>query len=285
MARQKALYYAQILMIVAEVFLISMLSYALGKYFPDNPERYISLDVLFCLPIIQTAKLSAIHTLRRFDSQSSIFVGIAVALVWSMAEAAIMWPDFPLNVLILNVFTRSVVLTVLSRVLLKLWREREYARMDMLTGLATRLELYEKLSLEQARSERSGNPYSLLYIDIDGFKILNDTHGHHVGDEALRLLADILRMSSRKIDVVARFGGDEFVLLLPDTDKHSCNTLIERIETFSKRAFEKRAWHITLSIGQVTNNGSGQTLDLLIRLADENMYEVKKMKQRKVHNA
>lgn len=77
----------------------------------------------------------------------------------------------------------------------------------MLTGLANRLELLERLEIEQVRSERSGSPYSLLYIDIDQFKCLNDSHGHHVGDEALKLIADILRASSRAVDVAARIGG------------------------------------------------------------------------------
>ena len=285
MAGQKISYYAQMLMIATEVFFIGILNYALGKYFPGSPARCISLDVLYCLPIIQTARLSAIHALAYSDSRSSTFVGIAIALVWSVAEAAIIWPDFPLYVLILNVFTRSVVLTVLNRVLLKLWREREYAHKDILTGLATRLGLYESLRVEEARSARSGRPYSLLYIDIDHFKALNDTLGHHVGDEALKLLADILRKNSRNIDVAARFGGDEFVLLLPDTDKQSCNILIERIETFSKQAFEERSWLISISIGQVTNIGKGQPLDLVIKLADENMYEAKKLKQQMLSGA
>lgn len=279
MERHKVSYYSEILLIATEVFLIGILNYAMRKYLPGNPEGYISVDVLYCLPIIQTARFSAIHALRKSDSQSSTLVGIMVALAWSGAEASIIWPDFPLNILILNVFTRSVVLTVLNRVLLKLWREREYAHVDHLTGLATRLYLYERLEVEQARSKRSGSPYSLLYIDIDQFKALNDTHGHNVGDEALKVLADILRKISRKIDVSARFGGDEFVLLLPDTDKQSCNILIERIETFSKQVFEERSWRISISIGQVTNIGSSQSLDMLIKLADESMYEAKKMKQ------
>ncbi|MBI5861010.1 MAG: GGDEF domain-containing protein [Rhodocyclales bacterium] len=280
MTEQKISFYASSSLIAAEVALISFLNYAAGKYPPGEIGRYISLDVLFCLPIIQTARMAAIHlAARNSDTQTSTVVGIALALAWSGTEAAVIWPEFPLHALLLNSFTRSVVFTVLGRVMLKLWRESEYAHKDVLTGLANRLELLERLEIEQVRSERSGSPYSLLYIDIDQFKCLNDSHGHHVGDEALKLMADILRASSRAVDVAARIGGDEFLLLLPDTDKQSCDVLIKRIEDLSKQAFEERSWQISVSIGQATKLGKNQTADGMIQMADANMYEAKRMKQ------
>ena len=279
MERQKFSFYGRILLIVAEVFLISFSSYALGKYLPTEFGRHISLDVLFCLPIIQTAHLASIRANRRYDTQTSTFVGIALALVLSATEAAITWPYFPMTAFVLNTFTRSVVFTVIGRVLIKLWREREYARKDMLTGLANRLELLERLEIEQGRSERSGRPYSLLFIDIDQFKEMNDNHGHRVGDEVIKILADILRESSRKVDVAARHGGDEFVLLLPDTDERFCDILIKRIEASTKQAFEGRFWPISISIGRTTHIGKTREVDWVIRLADENMYEAKRMKQ------
>lgn len=118
-----------------------------------------------------------------------------------------------------------------------------------------------------------------MYIDIDQFKSLNDSHGHHVGDEALKMLADILRASSRKSDIAARLGGDEFVLLLPDTDEQGCDILIERIEYFSKHVFDGRFAQLSLSIGRATKIGKTQMVDWIIRLADENMYEAKKLKR------
>lgn len=285
MLRQKTSYYGRVLLIVAEVFLISFLDYALIIYLPTELGRYISLDALFCLPIIQTARLASIRANRRYDTQTSTFVGIALALVWSATEVAITWPDFPLTAFGLNTFTRSVVFTVIGRVLIKLWREREYARKDMLTGLANRVELLDRLETEQGRSERSGRPYSVLFIDIDHFKALNDTNGHQVGDEALKILAFILRKSSRKVDVAARLGGDEFVLLLPDTDERACDIIIKRIEISTKQAFERRFWPISISIGRTTNIGKTQEVDWVIRLADENMYEAKKTKQQMKQNA
>ncbi|NJD35841.1 MAG: GGDEF domain-containing protein [Betaproteobacteria bacterium] len=278
--------YARMVLIAAEVLLISILSYGAGAYLPGEMGAYISLDVLYCLPIIQTARLAAIHdAVRHSDTQTSTLIGMAVALAWSATEAAIIWPNFPVAAFLLNLFTRSVAFTVLGRVMLKLWRKSEYAHKDMLTGLANRMELLEKLEIEQARSERSGSAYSLLYIDIDRFKSLNDAYGHHVGDEALKLVAEILRESSREADVAARIGGDEFILLLPDTNEESCAVLIERIENATKQAFEEKSWQIAVSIGKATKVGKTKKVDWVIQLADEHMYETKRAKQQPINDA
>lgn len=285
MEQRKTPYLGRVVLIAAEVLLISLADYSIASLSSLEVARYISLDVLYCLPIIQTARLTAIHNKRRYDTQTSTVVGIVVALAWSASEAIITWPYFPVAAFVLNTFTRSVVFTVIGRVLVKLWRERKFAYLDSLTGLANRLELLERLSAEQSRSERSGRPYSLLLIDIDRFKMLNDDFGHHVGDEALKALASILLNSSRKIDVPARLGGDEFVLLLPETDKPSCDVMVRRIESSAQQAFADNSWPISVSIGKTTNIGRHHDADMVIRLADENMYQAKKLKQQMMQDA
>jgi diguanylate cyclase (GGDEF)-like protein len=285
MPKKKISYYAHIVLIVAEVILISFLNYAVVSHSPTVYSRYISLDVLFCLPVIEAAHLTSIRAKRRYDSKIPIYVGITLALVWSATEVAISWPNLPFVVFVLNTFTRSVIFTIIGRVLIKLWREREYARKDMLTGLANRVELLERLEIEQMHSERSGRPYSLLFIDIDRFKALNDTNGHLIGDEALKVFAFILRSCSRKVDVAARIGGDEFVLLLIDTDEQICDVMMKRIETSAKQAFEERSWPISVSIGKTTKIGKTKDVDWIIRLADENMYQAKKNKQQLMQDA
>src|SRR5512145_1039766 len=136
MAIQNISNFLRIALIAAEVLLISLFAYAVEIYHPVETVRYISLDVLYCLPIIQAAHLTAIHSSRRYDTQVANFAGIAVALVWSVTEVLITWPHFPVAAFILNTFTRSVAFTVIGRVMIKLWREREYAHKDSLTGLA-----------------------------------------------------------------------------------------------------------------------------------------------------
>jgi len=280
MAKLSTSYYGRIALITSEVLIISFLEYSVGSNTALEVSQYISLDVFYCLPIIQTARLSAIHAARRHDTPISIIVGVTVALVWSATEMMITWPHFPIAMFLLNTFTRSVVFTVIGRVVIKLWREGKLAYKDSLTGLATRVELLEKLEIEQSRSERTDSPYSLLFIDIDRFKSMNDVFGRQVGDEALKVLASILRGCSRKVDIAARLGGDEFALLLPDTDKSACDMMHRRVEASIKQAFEERLWPISVSIGEATKTGkSNKKVDWMIQLADENRYEANKQKQ------
>lgn len=268
---QKNLFW-RFLLVVAEIALITFLDYEVAG-------TYYSLDVLYCLPVIQAARIGAIRSLRRSDTQTSTIVGVVSALAWSIAEAAVVWPTFPLSAFAMNVFTRSVTFTVLGRVVAKLWKEREYSRKDVLTGLANRLEFTERFEAEQLRSERSGNPYSLLFIDIDQFKTLNDDYGHNVGDTALKVVSGILSGNSRSVDTVARIGGDEFVLLFPETNEYICGILVTRIRTVAEKKFKAEGWPISLSIGQVTVSGKEKSLDEVLHDADRKMYSNKRDRQ------
>jgi diguanylate cyclase (GGDEF)-like protein len=260
------------ILVVAEILLITYFDYKVAA-------TYFSLDVLYCLPVIQAAQIGAIRSMRRSDKQTSTIIGVLAAVAWSVAEAAIIWPSFPPIAFAMNVFTRSVTFTVLGRVVAKLWKEREYSRKDTLTELANRLEFNERFQAEQLRSERSGNPYSLLFIDIDQFKKLNDQHGHHVGDKALKAVAEILTDNSRSVDTVARIGGDEFVVLFPETDEYICDVLVQRIQSASDNKFKDEGWSISLSIGHTTETGKTRSADEVLHDADKNMYAVKKQGQ------
>jgi diguanylate cyclase (GGDEF)-like protein len=261
--------FRSVFLVAAEVVLITLLNYKLAG-------TYYSVDALYCLPIVQAAHLSAIRALRRSDTKIPAVVGTLVAIVWTAAEYWAAYPDYPLAPLLLNVFARSVTLTVIGRVVAKLWREREYARKDALTDLANRLEFFDRIEVEQSRSERSGLPYSVLFIDIDEFKKLNDQEGHHIGDDALKVVAKVLKDNSRQVDTIARFGGDEFVLLAPETDENSCAVLIKRILAAAKQAFQSRNWQISLSVGHATATGRQRDIDEILREADRKMYSIKK---------
>lgn len=257
------------LLVIAEILLVTVLNYCVS-------DSYYSLDVLYCLPIIQTARAGAIHALRHSDRQIPAIVGTLVALAWTAGEAAAVYPDYPFSAFALNLFARSVTLTVLGRVIAKLWKEREFSRKDALTELANRLEFMERFEVEQARSARSSKPYSLIFMDINNFKALNDEQGHHAGDEALKALSDILRENSRRGDVIARLGGDEFVLLTPETGEAAGDVLARRILAATEREFQNRGWPISVALGHVTHVGVGQTVEDLLREADGKMYAMKK---------
>ena len=262
-----------VILLIAEVMLITYLNYWIAG-------SYYSLDVLYCLPVIQAARPGAIRSKRRSDSHLAMVVGIVCAVIWSCVEVAISWPTFPLNAFLANVLTRTVTFTIIGRVVTKLWKDREYSRKDSLTDLANRLEFVEKLEIEQDRSARSHKPYSVLFIDVDQFKSLNDNHGHHVGDDALKVIAALLIKNTRIVDTIARIGGDEFMLLFPETDALACETFVHRITLASVDTFSHLGWPISLSIGRVTEAGRNRTADEVMRAADEKMYLSKKAKQK-----
>jgi len=262
--------------IVAEVLLIAFVAYR-------ESATYYSFDVFYCVPILHAARLCSIRALRRSDSQLPLIIGIFVGIVWTTGEFLAVYPDYPWSAWLLNTFARSVTFTVIGRVMAKVWREREASRKDMLTDLATRLEFTERFAIEQSRSDRSGKPYSLVFIDIDQFKSLNDEQGHHAGDEALKALSAILTNNSRVGDVVCRFGGDEFALLFPETDDTSCAMLANRIIEVAKTEFKNKGWPIALSAGCVTSTGSSQSIEELLRIADGKMYSMKKEARAQLH--
>jgi diguanylate cyclase (GGDEF)-like protein len=261
-----------VILLIAEVMLITFLNYRIAGSF-------YSLDVLYCLPVVQAARLSAIRAKRSSDSHTALIVGVVCAVLWGSVEVVIIWPHFPLSAFLINALTRSVTLTIIGRVVTKLWRDREYARKDFLTDLANRLEFIEKLEIEQSRSARSRKPYSLLFIDVDQLKALNDNHGHDAGDNALKVVAALLIKNSRIGDTVARIGGDEFVMLFPETDAQACEALVHRINLASIETFNHLGWAISLSIGQTTETGKNRSADEVMSAADEEMYLIKKAKQ------
>lgn len=255
-------------LVVTEILLITFWDYKMSG-------SYYSLDVLYCLPIIQAARIGTIRSQRHSDTHMAALVGVIAAVAWSIAEAAVVWPNYPLDAFTMNIFTRSVTFTVLGRVLTKLWKERDYFRKDALTGLANLLEYTERFAAEQLRSEWSNRPYSLLFIEIHQFKKLNDNHGHRVGEAALKAVSGILRDNSRNVDTVARIGENEFALLFPETDEYICGVLAMRIKTASEKKFQTEGWPVSLLIGHVTVTGSARSFDEIMQEAGEKMYSNK----------
>lgn len=268
----------RVILIFLEVLIITVMNYYMAS-------SYYSLDVLYCLPVIQTASFSALQVQRKSDTHVLSIVAISCALAWSLAEAAVSWPNFPLGAFLMNVFTRGVTFMVIGRVITKLWKDKQYTRKDWLTGLANRAEFIEWVEVCQAKSEKSGRPYSLLVINIDRFRAMNDKLGHQVGDEALVVLSNTLLENTRSNDIAARIGSDEFVLLSTDSNEQSCNILRDRIVQAAEKRFHDRGWDITLSNGSVTETGNRKEVDTIIRAATEIMYSNKNEKKASRHTS
>jgi diguanylate cyclase (GGDEF)-like protein len=159
-------------------------------------------------------------------------------------------------------------------------RERELseqvallAATDGLTGCAVRRVFYERLEEEIARSLRNGHPLSLMLIDVDSFKSVNDTFGHLVGDHVLAAIGASLREHSRSFDLVGRLGGDEFAVLMPDTEAPAAVGLAERIRLESSAGSEVP---VTFSIGVSDLDRSIPTAEHMFDDADFALYQVKR---------
>ncbi len=165
-------------------------------------------------------------------------------------------------------------------------RLAQLAVTDGLTGLYNHRHFHERLTLEVERSQRSGLPLSLLMLDVDNFKLFNDTHGHPAGDEVLRQLARVLTDTRRANDVVARYGGEEFAVILVDTAKFTGAKVAERVrERISGHDFSdaaQKAGKISVSIGVATFPEDGTDAEALVRAADTALYAAKRAGRNRV---
>ena len=158
-------------------------------------------------------------------------------------------------------------------------RAERRAATDDLTGLCAGRALTDTLGREAARAARSGRPLSLLVLDLDGFKRVNDRHGHPRGSLALIEVAALLRRGLRRTDVAARFGGDEFAVVLPDTDRGGAAAAGERLRArIARHVFLRReglAVKLTASVGARTARGPDVTAAALLDRADRALYRAK----------
>jgi diguanylate cyclase (GGDEF)-like protein len=149
----------------------------------------------------------------------------------------------------------------------------ELASIDGLTGCFVHRVFHQRFNEEIARSCRSGHPLSLLLIDLDNFKFVNDTYGHLVGDHVLAGIGGALRTNSRASDVVGRLGGDEFAVLMPETDRRAAVTVAERIRSEIPKVLEVP---VTFSVGVSDLDPSTPTAEQMFDDADIGLYQAKR---------
>ena len=151
------------------------------------------------------------------------------------------------------------------------------ARTDVLTGLMNRRGFEEAFQLELERARRGGHTLSVLVGDLDHFKQVNDRYGHHAGDRALIRAAHILERRQRRFDTVARLGGEEFALIVPDAGDHDAYMLAERLRIALREAFDTQEIPITISFGVASFPAHGETYDALVAAADDALYAAKEL--------
>lgn len=155
-------------------------------------------------------------------------------------------------------------------------QERELARTDYLTGAFNGRSFGETAAAEIARARRHSHPFSVAYIDVDDFKQVNDRQGHSAGDRLLKAVADGLRRNVRGVDTVARIGGDEFAVLMPETDAHAAQVAMRRTRRRLLEETRRAGWPVTISVGVVTFDHAPDSVDDLLRAADDCMYSAKR---------
>ncbi len=162
----------------------------------------------------------------------------------------------------------------------------QQAHVDYLTGLCNRRYFIEQGEAELARSLRYNSPLSMLMLDIDHFKKVNDTYGHKTGDVVLQRLSQICRDALREIDIPARLGGEEFAILLPETAGEKAFEVAERLRQIIAEAAvpleQGLPLHFTVSIGVATFKGDHLNIDMLLSLADQALYQAKNSGRNKV---
>jgi len=151
---------------------------------------------------------------------------------------------------------------------------RRQAASDSLTGLANYRHLVDVLDSEIKRSKRTNREFSMLFFDLDGLKRINDRHGHMVGSQALCRLADVLCSCCREIDTAARFGGDEFALVLPETNAETASLVAQRI--CESVAHDDKGPRISVSVGIAVYPQNGETIERLLSQADSALYSMKR---------
>jgi diguanylate cyclase (GGDEF)-like protein len=178
-----------------------------------------------------------------------------------------------------NIGIRLVVFILFAELLYELKQalanEQILSRTDFLTGINNRREFYNRTDLEILRAKRYGHPTTIALLDLDSFKQVNDQLGHSEGDKLLKIIAQTISSTVRKTDVAARMGGDEFVLLFPDTDQNEAYFAIEKVRTALAGTINNTGLAVTFSLGVITFLSTPESVDAMLNKADKLMYSAK----------
>jgi len=245
------------------VLLVGILNHIAG------PE--LSSTIFYLIPI----------ALATWFTQRSIglILSILSALTWLIADltsgATYSSSDIPYWNGVARLSSFFILAFILSALKSTLKQEKELSRSDFLTGIRNRRYFIELANMEISRARRYEHPFTIVCLDLDNFKAVNDCSGHSTGDLLLRLVARTTRENIRVTDTVARIGGDEFAILMPETGREVAEVIMQRVKRVNLDYMRKHGWPVTLSIGVVTFTSPPSTVDEVLRVSDRLMYSAK----------
>ncbi|MEO8585860.1 MAG: GGDEF domain-containing protein [Acidobacteriota bacterium] len=198
-------------------------------------------------------------------------VAVVSVCVW-LAVETLQATDLRPAIAAANTTRRLVVLLAaaygLTRLRTRLDAEVQSARTDFLTGIGNARSFHEEMGVELARASRYRHPFTLVYVDVDDFKSINDRHGHHAGDAILRTIASTMKRTLRSTDRAARLGGDEFGLLLPEADLEAARSTLEKLREALQAERKQPGTPVTLTMGALVCITPPLDVAHLIALAD-----------------
>lgn len=227
--------------------------------------------VLFIIPLLPLAWYAG--------ALPGYVLAVVAVLLWFFADHRLGGGQAEIFPLLFNTGMRLIIFVggvwLLSQMRRVLERESRLAREDALTGLANRRQFHEQGRRLLAQAVRQQWPVSVVFIDLDKFKQVNDEHGHEAGDALLVVVARGLQRHLRSSDVLGRLGGDEFALLLPGMDAVAAEHYLLDLQQTLLASMQAQGWPVTFSIGVVTYQQVPEDMDALLSAADSLMYEAK----------
>lgn len=244
---------------------IGLLAYAQARLPADLP-----IALVYVVPVVGVASAGGVRSGLLAAALAAV-VRLTLELQAGPSSVVMPWIGFAIALTVYSLAAWSAASLVARAA-----TERELALTDPLTGLGNRRFFQEIAQIELSRSRRYQRPLSLAYVDVDRFKQVNDTQGHDAGDALLQLIARETLAALRTSDVVARVGGDEFAMLLPETPPEGAEIALDKLRERLVAASRTSGCDVGFSIGVVGCAGGESSFDELLKAADAVMYAAKR---------
>lgn len=217
----------------------------------------------------------------KYTSAVLVCVGSVIGISMYLIYGSLLADNHQSSHIVICLFL-SLILAVVGFICGKLMHKLHHsAHRDQLTNLWNSRYFYSQLTKEIEKLKKNQSSLCMAFIDLDNFKMINDTYGHVAGDEVLRGIAIILARNTRDSDIVVRWGGDEFVIIFPDTNLESASLLVERLREMIESSCDCR--QVTISVGVLLVQDEMEVAQLL-KIMDDTLYKAKKTKNLVVLN-